>query len=232
MSKNLMQRRMALKALGGVGLGAAFGCGSTATSPSTASSSSAASGSTTSTNAACVVTPTETAGPFPSITSIVRSDIRESKTGTVLTLTIKVVTASAGCTAVPGANVEIWHVDASGNYSEYGSQTTQTYLRGIQTTNANGEVTFTTVYPGWYQGRATHIHAEVKVGGRSVKVTQIAFPESINNTVYASGVYASRGSNPMSNLSDGIFADSLSAELVTPQGSPSAGYTANFQIGV
>jgi protocatechuate 3,4-dioxygenase beta subunit len=60
--------------------------------------------------------------------------------------------------------VEIWQCDATGNYSEYGSQTTQTYLRGIQTTNGNGEVTFTTIYPGWYQGRATHIHIEVKTG--------------------------------------------------------------------
>ena len=52
--------------------------------------------------------------------------------------------------AVPNANVEIWHVDAAGNYSQYGTQTTQTYLRGIQTTNSDGEVTFTTIYPGWY----------------------------------------------------------------------------------
>ena len=70
---------------------------------------------------------------------------------------------NSGCAAVSGANVEIWHVDAAGNYSQYGSQTTQTYLRGIQTTNSNGEVTFTTIYPGWYQGRATHIHLEVTI---------------------------------------------------------------------
>jgi protocatechuate 3,4-dioxygenase beta subunit len=104
--------------------------------------------------------------------------------------------------------------------------------RGIQTTDANGDVRFTTIYPGWYQGRATHIHVEVKINSRSVKVTQIAFPESINNTVYASGVYASRGSNPISNLSDDIFRDSLASELVTPGGDPSSGYTATFQIGI
>ena len=61
-------------------------------------------------------------------------------------------------TPVSGANVEIWQCDATGNYSEYGSRTTQTYLRGIQTTDARGQVNFTTVYPGWYQGRATHPH--------------------------------------------------------------------------
>jgi len=166
------------------------------------------------------------------LTDLFRSDIRDGKSGTLLTLTIKVVNVNSGCTAVSGANVEIWHCDVSGNYSQYGTQTTQTYLRGIQTTNSSGEVTFTTIYPGWYQGRATHIHAEVTIGGRSVKVTQIAFPESVNNTVHASGVYASRGSNPTSNASDGIFADSLSAELVTPIGSVASGYAATFQIGV
>ena len=142
------------------------------------------------------------------------------------------VNAANGCAPVPNANVEIWHVDAAGNYSQYGTQTTQTFLRGIQTTNNNGEVTFTTIYPGWYQGRATHIHVEVTMNGRSVKVTQIAFPESINNTVHANGVYASRGSNPMSNQADGIFADSLSSEIVTPTGSVGAGYAATFQVGI
>jgi hypothetical protein len=70
------------------------------------------------------------------------------------------------------------------------------------------------------------------MSGRSIKVTQIAFPESVNNAVHTSGVYASRGTNPMSNQSDGIFADSLGSELVTPAGSPSSGYTAAFQVGV
>jgi protocatechuate 3,4-dioxygenase beta subunit len=128
--------------------------------------------------------------------------------------------------------VEIWHVDAAGDYSQYGSQTAATFLRGIQTTNASGEVTFTTIYPGWYQGRATHIHAEVVQNGRSIKVTQIAFPETTNNAVHTSGVYASRGTNPMTNSGDGIFADSLASELVVPSGSPSGGYSASFQIGV
>jgi protocatechuate 3,4-dioxygenase beta subunit len=147
-------------------------------------------------------------------------------------LTIKVANVNAGCAAVPNARVEIWHVDVAGNYSQYGSQNARTYLRGIQTTNANGEVVFTTIYPGWYMGRATHIHVEVTMAGRSVKATQMAFPEAINNAVYATGVYASRGSNPMSNLADGIFADSLSSELVTPSGSPSSGYTAAWQVGI
>jgi protocatechuate 3,4-dioxygenase beta subunit len=226
-----INRREAIGAIGAAaGAALAFGCSNSSTSPSATTTTT---GTTTgSTNSACAVTPTETAGPYPSITDIFRSDIRETKTGTVLTLTIKVVNVNASCAAISGANVEIWHCDPAGNYSEYGTQTSQTYLRGIQTTNANGEVTFTTVYPGWYQGRATHIHIEVTTGGVSRKVTQIAFPESVNNTVYATGVYASKGSNPMSNLSDGIFADSLSSELVTPSGSPTSGYTASCQVAI
>jgi hypothetical protein len=93
-------------------------------------------------------------------------------------------------------------------------------------------VTFTTVDPGWYQGRATHIHVEVVRNGSSVKATQIAFPESANAAVYATGVYASRGSNPTSNSSDGIFADSLASELATVTGDPTTGYTATFRVAV
>ena len=219
-------RREAISVMGAASAALALGCSNSPTSP----------GSTpdpvTGTDAACAVTPTETIGPYPSLTSLFRSDIREGKAGTVLTLTIKVVNVNSSCAGVANANVEIWHVDAAGNYSQYGTQTTQTFLRGIQTTNSSGEVTFTTIYPGWYQGRATHIHVEVKTNGVSRKVTQIAFPESVNNTVHVSGVYAARGTNPMSNLSDGIFSDSLSSELITPAGSTGSGYSATFQVGI
>ena len=229
MSSKKVGRREVLGAMGAAGAALAFGCGASPTSPDTTSSNTTPTGST---NAACAVTPSETAGPYPSLVDLYRSDIREGKTGTQLTLTVKVVNVNAGCAAVAGADVEIWHCDSGGNYSEYGTQTTQNYLRGIQTTNSSGEATFTTIYPGWYQGRATHIHLEVKTSGVSRKVTQIAFPESINNTVYRTGVYASRGSNPTSNLSDGIFADSLSSELVTPSGDATSGYAASCQVAI
>jgi protocatechuate 3,4-dioxygenase beta subunit len=228
MSIKKVGRREAIGAMGAAGAALAFGCGGSPTTPTDTSGTT----TTGSTNGACAVTPTETIGPYPSLTDLFRSEIREGKAGTVLTLTVKVVNANAGCAAVPNANVEIWHVDSAGTYSQYGTQTAQTFLRGIQTTNSNGEVTFTTIYPGWYQGRATHIHLEVTINGVSRKVTQMAFPESVNNTVHRSGVYASRGANPISNLSDGIFADSLSSEIVTPTGDVSAGYAATFQIGV
>jgi protocatechuate 3,4-dioxygenase beta subunit len=229
MSDRKIGRREAIGAISAAGAALAFGCGGESATPTSPSSTPT---TTTGSSAACAVTPTETVGPYPSLTDLFRSDIRDGKTGTLLTLTLKVVNTNSSCAPVENANVEIWHVDAAGNYSQYGTQTTQAYLRGIQTTNASGEVAFTTIYPGWYQGRATHIHVEVTMNNRSIKVTQIAFPESINNAVHGSGAYASRGANPLTNLADGIFRDSLESELTTPTGNPASGYAAAFQIGV
>ena len=98
-------RRELIGALGATGAAVAFGCGDSPTAPTT-----------TGNNAACAVTPTETLGPYPSLTDLFRSDIREGKSGTLLALTIKVVNTNSACAAVSGANVEIWHVDADGNY--------------------------------------------------------------------------------------------------------------------
>jgi protocatechuate 3,4-dioxygenase beta subunit len=224
-------RREAIAVMGAASVGVAIGCGSDSVTIPTGATSG---GSVTSTNSACAVTPTETIGPYPSLSDFFRSDVREDRQGTRLTLTITVVNTSASCAAVSGVNVEIWHVDAAGVYSQYGSGTGATFLRGIQTTDANGQVTFTTIYPGWYQGRATHIHVEVTRGTTSLKVTQIAFPEAINNTVHSQGAYAAtgRGTNPQSNASDGIFSDSLASELVTPSGDVAGGYSATFQVGI
>ena len=103
----------------------------------------------------------------------------------------------------------------------------------FRVTDANGQVTFTTMYPGWYQGRATHIHAEVVRNGTSVKVTQFAFPEdAANAAVYGTGVYASRGTNPTANTRDSIFADSINSELATVTGDPASGLSAAFRIGI
>ena len=230
MERNQIGRREALAMLGAAGAALIAGCGdSTPASPTTTTGGTATGGSTT---AACAVTPTETVGPYPSLTDLIRSDIREGKSGTALTLAMTVVNTNNNCAPVENVQVEIWQCDATGNYSQYGSQAAQTFLRGIQTTNSDGGVTFTTIYPGWYQGRATHIHVEVSRNGSSLKVTQIAFPESTNATVYATGVYATRGSNPTSNARDGIFADSIDSELATVSGDPASGVTASFRIGI
>ena len=165
-----------------------------------------------------------------------RSDIREGKSGTALSLTITVVNVSNNCGPVANAIVDIWQCDADGHYSQYAQQgydgRSETYLRGLQSTDSNGRVTFTTIYPGWYQGRATHIHVEVTVNGRSVKVTQIAFPESVSAAVYSSGVYAAKGQNPTSNARDNVFADGVDSEMVSVTGSPTGGYAATFTVGV
>ena len=225
-----VSRRQAILTIGGAGAALGFGCGGASpTSPETATSTTT---TPTTGSSACAVTPSETVGPFPSLTDLIRSDIREAKSGAMLTLTITVVNSNNNCSPVANANVEIWQCDAAGNYSQYGTQTAQTYLRGIQTTNGDGQVTFTTVYPGWYQGRATHIHVEVVRNGVSSKVTQIAFPESVNAAVYATGVYASRGSNPTANARDGIFADSLDSELASVSGDAANGYAATFRVGI
>lgn len=169
---------------------------------------------------------------FPSITLPVRSDVREDRAGLPLQLAITVVNAGASCAPVTNASVEIWHCDAAGNYSEYGNLTSSTWLRGIQPVDSSGVARFTTIYPGWYAGRATHIHIEVFVNNRLVKTSQIAFPEEINSAVYATGVYASKGQNPTKNTNDGIFADGVTSELATLTGNASSGYSATFQVGI
>lgn len=227
MDQSKLGRREAIAMLGAAG--AAFVAGCSTPSEPTSSGGTSTGGST---NAACAVTPSETVGPFPSLTDLVRSDIREGRSGTPVTLTLTVVNASQDCAPLQNVAVEIWQCDAAGNYSQYGTQTGQTYLRGIQTTNSSGQVTFTTIYPGWYQGRATHIHVEVTRNGSSLKATQIAFPEATNASVYATGVYASRGSNPTSNASDNIFRDSLSSETATVTGDPASGISATFRIAL
>jgi protocatechuate 3,4-dioxygenase beta subunit len=230
-----VSRREALGALGVVGAAVVAGCSSspTATEIPTASPTPTP---TAAAAGACAVSPNETIGPYPSLRDFVRSDITEGKAGLPVTLTITVVNAASACAPVANASVEIWQCDADGRYSEYNQQgyngTALTFLRGIQTTDASGRVTFQTIYPGWYQGRATHIHVEVVLNGRSVKVTQIAFPESVTAAVYASGVYASKGQNPTSNASDMVFADGVQNELASVVGSPTSGYTATLTVGV
>jgi protocatechuate 3,4-dioxygenase beta subunit len=121
-------------------------------------------------NSACVEAPEETAGPFPSKTpaSLVRSDITDGKTGYPLAIHITVSNSNNNCAALAGVIVDIWHCDSEGNYSEYGGTTMQQtdyesvhFLRGRQTTDDNGLVSFTSIFPGWYEGRATHIHVHV-----------------------------------------------------------------------
>lgn len=229
-----LSRREALGLLGAAGAALSAACnGDSSTSPTPISTTTPTTPTPpTGTSGTCALTPNETIGPYPSLADFVRSDIREGRPGLPVTLTITVVNTNNACLPVVGALVDIWQCDADGNYSQYGSERNLTYLRGLQTTDATGRVTFTTIYPGWYQGRATHIHVEVTSNGRSIKVTQIAFPEDITAAVYRTGVYASSGQNPTTNARDNVFSDGVSEELVRLAGDTTNGYTGTFQVGV
>jgi protocatechuate 3,4-dioxygenase beta subunit len=246
-------RREAMKLLGGTLL--LLGCGSDpavgtdgsvvgGTGGSATGGSGGSGGAPDGGATSCVVAPEETIGPYPDKTGMLtnaafnRRDITEGKAGLPLDVVLSIVNPNAGCAAVVGAAVIIWQCDAEGRYSEYGGQpggydgTGATFLRGVQTTDANGQVTFRTVYPGWYQGRATHIHVQVFLGGSSRKVTQLAFPETVNASVYSAGVYAAKGPNPKSNAADMVFSDSLPSELASVTGDGTSGYTATLTIGI
>ena len=200
-------------------------------------------GSTGSTSDACTVTPSETAGPFPtkSPSSLVTNNITSDRSGVPLTIKITVNNRNNSCAALAGAIVDIWHCDKDGYYSEYGGSGMQSsnytsvhFLRGRQTTDANGLVMFTSIFLGWYSGRAPHIHVHIyDASGSTLLVTQIAFPTDVCDTVYTtSEYYSSRGTQDTSNARDNVFADSLASELATVSGSITDGYTLNHIITV
>ncbi|OLC49890.1 MAG: hypothetical protein AUI64_02290 [Acidobacteria bacterium 13_1_40CM_2_64_6] len=230
-------RREALGLLGAASAALAAACGSSPTNPSSTTTSRSSTGGTTAASS-CVVSPEETAGPYPDRTGMIgnsafyRQDITEGKSGLPLTLALTIVNVNSGCTPVTNATVEMWQCDATGNYSEYGTSAGQTFLRGLQTTDSSGRVTFKTIYPGWYMGRATHIHLEVFVNGAAVKTTQIAFPEDVSSSVYRTGVYAAHGQNSTTNSGDNVFSDGTDHELAALSGDTSSGYTATLAVGI
>ena len=168
---------------------------------------------------ACASSPEETPGPFPIKTpaDMIKENIVGDRKGIPLVIEIEVQDTKNNCSPLPNVNVDIWQCDAKGNYSEYDGQlegdfTTHHFLRGRQTTDSNGKVRFVSIYPGWYPGRAPHIHLEIKNnGGQSLLISQIAFDEAISKTVYATGEY--KGAFDTSNSDDGIFEDSLNRNL-------------------
>ena len=194
---------------------------------------------------ACGNTNSETAGPFPTHTpsSLVNNDIVSGRTGIPLTINLTINNTNAGCAAFEGAIVDIWHCDKDGNYSEYGgtgmqptNYTTVHFLRGRQITNANGLVTFTSIFPGWYTGRATHIHMHVyNTSGTSLLVTQVAFPEGTNSAVNLVNASTANGytkgmSGYTYNGSDNVFSDGVTNELPSVSGSVADGFVLNHTI--
>ncbi|MBO9586885.1 MAG: intradiol ring-cleavage dioxygenase [Flavobacterium sp.] len=190
----------------------------------------------------CTVSPSETKGPFPIKTpsQLVLENIKSDRVGIALLINLKIENKNNNCEPLSGVLVDVWHCDKDGNYSEYGGTQMQQadytsvhFLRGRQTTNANGEVSFISIYPGWYQGRAPHVHVEVlSSSGNSLLVTQIAFPETISSEVYSSTNYAAHGQADTANTKDNVFADSLADELATITGNLTDGFTLTKTITV
>ncbi|MDO7843280.1 dioxygenase family protein [Sphingomonas immobilis] len=241
--------------------------GATATPTPTASATATPTPTTTATSGSCIADPTETAGPYPgdgtntasgstsnvlTVSGIVRSDIRASfisstntAAGVKVVITLTLVNVNSACAPLSGYAIYLWHCNAAGNYSLY-TAAAESYLRGVQVTDANGQVTFTTIFPGCYDGRYPHMHFEVfsslsnATSGRySVLTSQLAMPAAACNAVYAdTTTYAGSATRyaSVSTGSDGVFGDNTSAQIaaMTPAftGSASAGYTAAATIGI
>jgi protocatechuate 3,4-dioxygenase beta subunit len=188
--------------------------------------------------ATCTMTPAKTVGPYFVDEKLNRSDVRESQAGIPLSLTLYVFDADNDCKPVSGAQVDIWHCNAGGIYSDESANNTagQTWLRGYQVTDANGKVNFTTIYPGWYSGRAIHIHYKVRVYDGTTETleftSQLFFTDAQNSQVLADSRYSAHGTKPdTTDATDNIYANDTSL-LLQPTGSNAAGYAAEFSVGV
>jgi protocatechuate 3,4-dioxygenase beta subunit len=140
---------------------------------------------------ACILTPQSEEGPYYLDPKLVRADVTEGKPGVPLALRLRVIEAGS-CTPIAGARVDIWHCDARGIYSAFPGQgdshnidqSNKTFLRGTQMADSAGWSTFKSIYPGWYAGRATHIHFKVLLDERTVLTGQTFFPEALNEYIY------------------------------------------------
>lgn len=268
-----IHRRRALGLIGGAGVAgiAALAACSPDTTPGGASTTTTAAGGLTSSTAtddaggsttSCSEIPEETAGPYPGDGSngkqildqdgVVRSDIRSSfgsstttAAGIPLTVNLDVSDTSNGCSPLMGAAVYLWHADARGLYSMYSNGVTnENYLRGVQVTDADGRVTFTSVLPGCYDGRWPHIHFEVypdlesiTSARNAIATSQLAFPEAVVVDAYASdtSLYptSSRNLERVSLGSDNVFGDDGGVhQVATVTGDPSSGYVATLAVPV
>jgi protocatechuate 3,4-dioxygenase beta subunit len=180
----------------------------------------------------CVLTPELTEGPYYVSGEALRHDITEGKPGTPLLLSLKVLNAST-CKVIKNAAVDIWHCDALGVYSGAVAHNSGTnFLRGVQRTNADGIATFKTIYPGWYPGRAVHIHVKVHVRGNVVHTGQFFFPAAVTQAVYVKAPYNTHGTTPDTlNASDAIFRNGGSYGMLKLK-KTAPGYTASITMGV
>ncbi|MWV47757.1 3,4-dioxygenase subunit beta [Rathayibacter sp. VKM Ac-2803] len=255
----LVGRRRVLSLIGvgaaSVGLAACSTAGGTSAS-ATATASATASAAATASGAEI---PDETAGPYPGDGSngadvledsgVVRSDIRSSidggatADGVPMTLSLTVLDLANGGVPFAGVAVYVWHCDAGGNYSMYSSGIEdETYLRGVQVADANGRVTFTSVFPACYSGRWPHIHFEVYPGidaitdaSNAIATSQVALPEEACAAVYALDAYSGSAGNlqQVTLDSDNVFGDDGGAlQLAAISGDVDAGYSVSLTAPV
>ena len=235
--KSGLTRRQALTAAGTLGAGAALAGSGVLGKLGDEAQSDLAPGVAEA--ASCVLTPSMTEGPYFVDELIKRSDIRDGQAGVPLQLTINVFNADDSCDAYSGAIVDIWQCNAQGSYSDIsnsgnGNTAGETWLRGLQETDSNGQVKFTTIYPGWYQGRTIHIHMKVRTFSGSTRTynfnTQLFFSESITNQVLNNvAAYSRSQTRGTTNSNDGIF----DSDMIVPlTGNYSDGYSGSIDIGL
>jgi protocatechuate 3,4-dioxygenase beta subunit len=234
-----LSRGALVKAAGGAGLAVAFGVRALD-----------ALGADAETTATCVLQPEVTEGPYWIDQKLTRRDVREGKPGLPLVLAVTVMNART-CKPIKGADVEIWHCDASGNYSGFdsgsggngpggpgggGPATSTRYLRGHQPSNAAGVATFLTVFPGWYPGRTPHIHLKAHIGqDRVVHTGQLFFNEVVTAAVYKQAPYSSHGQYDTPHARDMIYAQAGGARAVvrlTKRTHGLRGYVGRIVVGV
>ena len=236
---NQPARNQRREILGMLGAGALALCGAR---PSRA----AAGGGSGASMPSCVVTPQQTEGPYFIDEHLRRSDIRTDPSsgvisrGTLLDLQLFVMAASSGgCTPLAGAIVDVWQCDARGVYSGVRdsrfSTIGQQFLRGYQVAGADGGVRFTTVYPGWYRGRAVHIHFKVRTPNDGTPAreftSQLYFDDRLTDRVHAGAAYGGPDQRRTRNEEDGIFRRG-GRELLVPVTEQDGAYAGRFDIGL
>jgi protocatechuate 3,4-dioxygenase beta subunit len=223
--------RRSLVGLGGLAAAAIAGGGLKARDALAGSEAGNGPAAVASGEVSCILSPEQTEGPYYIDGEKVRRDITEGKAGVALTLRTTVVDAST-CKAIKGAAVDVWHCDALGVYSGFGSGArSRTFLRGIQRTDGKGLAVFETLYPGWYQGRTVHVHVKVHLGGTVVHTGQLYFPEGVTDAVYNRSPYRSRPDRTTRNADDSVFVNGGKRSMLTLRKSGS-GYVAAITMGV
>lgn len=230
-----LTRRESLLKLGGLAAavaGAGAWAGEEVLDPSSADAARTGPAAVASGLVTCVLTPEMTEGPYYVPGDKMRRNVTEGRPGTPLVLKLTVLDVSS-CKPIKGAAVDIWHADAGGLYSEEAQLGTggQTFMRGIQRTDAKGVATFRTVYPGWYRGRTVHIHVKVFLGGSTVHTGQLFFPDSLTNAVYKRSPYSRRPNRDTTNATDSIFRNGGKRSLLAFTRSGN-GYVGRMALGV